>query len=69
MALKNIEEAIVDAYNEAEQAVDARVNSNAHGFLRRDVANVCEYFQRQGIEADPLALADGLWDRFTLGEL
>ena len=51
------------------QAVDARFNSNAHEFLRRDLANVCEYFQRQGIEADPLSLADGLWDRFTLGEL
>ena len=51
------------------QAVDPRFNSNAHEFLRRDLANVCEYFQRQGIVADPLVLADALWDRFTLGEL
>src|SRR3954469_20108932 len=51
------------------QAVDARFNSNAHEFLRRDLANVCEYFARQGVEADPLVLADALWSRFQLGEL
>jgi RIO kinase 1 len=51
------------------QAVDPRFNNNAHEFLRRDLGNVCDYFGRQGVEADPLALADALWDRFTLGEL
>jgi RIO kinase 1 len=51
------------------QTVDPRFNGSARDFLHRDVANVCEYFQRQGIEADPVDLAEGLWRRFTLGEL
>ena len=51
------------------QAVDPRFNSNAQEFLRRDLANVCEYFARQGIEADPVGIAEDLWRRFTLGKL
>lgn len=51
------------------QAVDPRFNSNARDFLHRDVANVCEYFARQGIEADPVDLAEDLWRRFRLSEL
>jgi RIO kinase 1 len=51
------------------QAVDPRFNNSAQEFLRRDLGNVCDYFARQGIEADPLALADALWARFTLSEL
>jgi RIO kinase 1 len=51
------------------QAVDPRFNSNARDFLHRDVANVCEYFGRQGVQADAWSLADGLWRRFTLGRL
>ena len=51
------------------QAVDPRFNGKARDFLHRDVANVCEYFARQGIEASPVDLAEDLWRRFTLGEL
>jgi RIO kinase 1 len=51
------------------QAVDPRFNNSAQEFLRRDLGNVCDYFARQGIEADSFELADGLWRRFTLGEL
>jgi RIO kinase 1 len=51
------------------QAVDPRFNGSAREFLRRDVANVCDYFARQGIEADALDLSEDLWRRFTLSEL
>jgi RIO kinase 1 len=51
------------------QAVDPRFNGSAHDFLHRDVANVCDYFQRQGIETRAVDLAEDLWRRYTLGEL
>jgi RIO kinase 1 len=51
------------------QAVDPRFNSSARDFLHRDVANVCEYFHRQGLQVDAGALAGDLWRRYTLSEL
>jgi RIO kinase 1 len=51
------------------QAVDARTNPAAVDLLRRDVENVCRYFQRFGIENDPAMIADDLWRRFVLAEL
>ena len=51
------------------QAVDPRFSPAAHDLLRRDVENVCRYFARFGVHADPQRLADNLWFRFIRGEL
>ena len=56
--------AVVVAFHRVEETgVDGLTVS------RSTFEDYCEYFARQGIEADPLALADALWTRFTLGEL
>ena len=49
------------------QAVDPRFNDNAPSLLARDLGNVCQYFGRFGVESDPNALADDMWDRFIRG--
>ncbi|RIK44483.1 MAG: hypothetical protein DCC57_17220, partial [Chloroflexi bacterium] len=46
------------------QVTNAKGNSNARFILSRDVRRVCEYFQLQGVSANPRALADHLWQRF-----
>jgi len=51
------------------QACDPRANGNAYSLLSRDLANVCRYFARVGVEADAGAIADDLWQRFARGEL
>lgn len=43
------------------QAVDPRINRNAYAIFKRDVTRLCEYFQSQGIECEPISLADQLW--------
>jgi RIO kinase 1 len=51
------------------QAVDPRFNSQAERLLRRDVDNVCRYFNQYGLGADPGRLASDLWRRWTYGDL
>ena len=51
------------------QAVDPRFNRNALFLLTRDIGNVCGYFRRHGVEADPSRLARSLWSRFLRSEL
>lgn len=51
------------------QVVDPRANPDARDLLARDIANVCRYFARHGVRADPARLADDLWRRFTRAEL
>ena len=51
------------------QAVDARFNPNALELLERDLANVCGFFARHGINADPHRIARGLWGRYIRSEL
>ncbi len=46
------------------QAVDVRFNRNAFELLRRDLANVCGFFERHGVNSDPTKLAIDLWDRY-----
>jgi RIO kinase 1 len=46
------------------QAVDARMNPNARSLLDRDLENLCGYFARQGVHADPRRLARELWNRY-----
>ena len=51
------------------QAVDARANPNARDLLARDVANLCGYFAKQGVRADPARIAGDLWRRYLRAEL
>ncbi|MGH2459461.1 MAG: RIO1 family regulatory kinase/ATPase [Chloroflexota bacterium] len=49
------------------QATSVHANRNAQVILQRDVKRVCDYFARQGVRADPVALAADLWDRYGEG--
>jgi RIO kinase 1 len=51
------------------QSVDARTNPNAPALLLRDVANLCRYFRRYGVEEDPEAVAGDLWTRYLFADL
>jgi RIO kinase 1 len=53
------------------QACDPRFNPNAAWLLSRDVRNVCGAFARfgAGTEAEPDAIVNDLWERFTRGQL
>lgn len=51
------------------QAVDPRFNPNAQALLRRDVANLCRYFGRFGVRADPVRIVEYLWGRFLRADL
>jgi RIO kinase 1 len=51
------------------QAVDPRINTNAQELLRRDVANVCLYFQRFGVVCNEAEIAEDLWRRYQRAEL
>jgi RIO kinase 1 len=51
------------------QAVDPRFNRNARGLLERDLANVCAYFARAGVDCDAQRIARDLWRRFMRAEL
>ncbi|HEY4691391.1 MAG TPA: RIO1 family regulatory kinase/ATPase [Anaerolineae bacterium] len=49
------------------QAVDPRANPQARSLLARDVERVCQYFNRYGVRADPVALTRSLWARYMRG--
>jgi RIO kinase 1 len=51
------------------QAVDPRFNTNALTLLKRDIENVCRYFNRYGLGADSAQLAERLWKRFMRSHL
>ena len=46
------------------QVVDIRSNRRADSIFRRDVARVCEYFDRQGYPSDPDRIAGDFWRRY-----
>lgn len=46
------------------QLVDIRSNRNGFTFLERDIQRVCEYFGRFGVESDPIALTNVLWQDY-----
>ncbi|NWJ47492.1 MAG: hypothetical protein HXX08_16655 [Chloroflexi bacterium] len=46
------------------QAVDARFNKNSEWLLERDITNLCRYFKRFGVIADPAKLSGNFWLRF-----
>ena len=46
------------------QMVDARKNQNARMLLDRDIRRVCDYFTRQGADADYKAISSDLWEAY-----
>ena len=51
------------------QAIDPRSNPNADSLLARDVANLCSFFCKQGVDREPERLTQDLWMRFIFAEL
>ncbi|HET8909543.1 MAG TPA: RIO1 family regulatory kinase/ATPase [Ktedonobacterales bacterium] len=51
------------------QAVDPRYNPAVGDLLARDIARVCQYFARFGVEADASSLASDLWLRYLRAEI
>jgi RIO kinase 1 len=45
------------------QAVSPSENPEAYAIFERDVTRLCQYFARQGIPAEPRAIAADLWER------
>lgn len=51
------------------QAVDARFNRNAFELLRRDLVNVCTFFEKHGVACNPHQTAVDLWSRYQRANL
>lgn len=47
------------------QVVQPDDNSSAYPIFTRDVTRVCEYFQQQGVRANPRQLASDLWEKHS----
>lgn len=45
------------------QVLEIAKNPNAARFLLRDVSRVCSYFERQGVESDPVRITEDLWNK------
>jgi RIO kinase 1 len=43
------------------QVISPRINRNAQRIFQRDVARVCEYFNKQGLKTDASRIASDLW--------
>ncbi len=48
------------------QVVSAAGHRSAWRIFRRDIARICEYFNKLGLDLDPLRVADGLWRKYRL---
>jgi RIO kinase 1 len=51
------------------QAVDPRLNPAAQGLLSSDIAGVCDWARRRGVQRNAVAITADLWSRFCLGEI
>jgi len=51
------------------QAVDPRLNPAAAMLLERDIANICAWARKRGIDRDAPAIAREMWERFEVGEI
>ena len=51
------------------QSVDPRYSLEIYPLLERDITQTARYFQRYGIQCDPVAIAGDLWTRYLVGEL
>ncbi|HEY3311385.1 MAG TPA: RIO1 family regulatory kinase/ATPase [Anaerolineales bacterium] len=45
------------------QVVSPRINRNAYRIFQRDVTRVCEYFNKQGLHANPRKVASEIWTK------
>lgn len=45
------------------QVISPDQNRSAYSIFQRDVARICEYFQRQGVRTNPHKLASDMWAR------
>jgi RIO kinase 1 len=43
------------------QAINPNRNPNAYPIFQRDMRRICEYFRKQGVDSDPLPLAEDMW--------
>jgi len=51
------------------QASDPRRNPNAPALLLRDIRNICAFFAKWDIPAEPEAIFDGMWSSWQLNEM
>jgi len=51
------------------QASDPRRNPNAQALLLRDIRNLCAFFSKCAVNADPDALCREMWDKYRLNEM
>ena len=51
------------------QAVDPRKNKHARGLLERDLARVCEHFERFGVRSSAARLTNDLWTAWQFADL
>ncbi len=51
------------------QASDPRRNPNAQALLLRDLRNLCAFFARCGVSADPEAVFGDMWSRYLLNQM
>lgn len=51
------------------QASDPARNPNAPGLLLRDIANICAFFRKLGVCADPEAIFNGMWHKYRRNEI
>jgi RIO kinase 1 len=47
------------------QAIHPSENRNAFRIFERDVTRICEYFNRQGLHADPKRIAKDMWTAYN----
>jgi RIO kinase 1 len=47
------------------QVSSVETNSQARFILQRDITRTCEYFQRQGVDCEPEAILNRLWQRYA----
>ena len=51
------------------QSIDPREHREAEELLRRDVARLCDFFERAGVSRDPDGIAGDLWVGWTFADL
>ena len=51
------------------QAVDPRKNRHARALLGRDIARICDHFERFGIRSHPERIASDLWTAWEFADL
>jgi RIO kinase 1 len=80
MLFRNVIHGDLSAYNvlvwdgratviDLPQAVDPRKNRHAEALLERDVAMICQHFEKYGVQSSPTRIASDLWTTWTFADL